>query len=132
MANTSNLENKVRRVVGARLRRGDRGACALAVGHQAPWITKWLKADLHATVDEMDLMARYVGLSLAKIISAPDAAEIDWEVFAMMARVEDKQLARDLIAGIADHSVTVVAKARSASPTRGRRAADRGAHRRAG
>lgn len=129
------LENLVRRIVRLRMKRGQRDAVAKAAGHpDGSWVSNWLSgAQRHVSVDEMAAMLKALGVSLAKVLTIPDAtADLDWEVFGLMARVADKQLARDLVAGVADGSMTVVAKAQSASPARRRRAGDRGARRRAG
>lgn len=112
MRQKSILENRVRKVVAARLQRGERAACAAAADHQAPWITKWLKGDLSATLDELAAMAAYCKVSLSNVIAARDAADVDWEVFGMLGAMtpDQKALARDLTAGLLDESVTIVAQ----------------------
>lgn len=112
------LEERVRRVVKLRLQRGQRERVAAAAGHLGPWLSGWLAHRQDATIDEMAAMLKALGLSLSKVIAAPDATALDWEVFGLMGRLTDdeqKQDARDLVAGLADHAVTIVSRAPSAS-----------------
>lgn len=105
------LEERVRRVVGRRLRRGQQTECAAAAGHKAPWLSKWLSGGLSATVDELAALTSYVGVALSTVIATSDASPLDWEVFGLMGRLSDdrKRVARDLVERIADESILIVA-----------------------
>lgn len=111
------------------MQRGQRERVAAAAGHLGPWLSGWLRHRQDATIDEMAAMLKELGLSLSKVIAAPDAADLDWEVFALMGRLTDEQKrqdARDLVAGLADDAVTIVARAPSVPEApRPRRTAER-------
>jgi len=107
----STLEDRIRRLVRRRLRRGEQRACAAAASHKAPWLSKWLAGDLSATLDELQALTAFVRLSLGKVIEAPDGSPLDWEVFGLMGLLKDerKRIARDLIERVADDAVLIVA-----------------------
>jgi hypothetical protein len=131
MSDASVLENRVRRIIAARLRRGDKGACAAAAGHQAPWITKWLKGDLHATVDEMQSIAAFVGLSLSRLLADGKAATLDADLLALLSDEKTATQVREFLAlpepiqetvrglaeGLRTHLAELPARARKSAQT---------------
>lgn len=102
------LENKLRRIVKARLERGRRTAVAKAAGHaNGTWVTNWItRVQKHATLDELAAMLRELRVDIGRALASPDATDdLDWEVFGVMGRLEteaEKRLALRLIRSVSE------------------------------
>lgn len=81
----SDLENKIREAVRSRLRRGERDECAAAAGHKGPWLSKWMSGDLHATIDELVGIARFLRIPLMKLMRTGD---LDLHALALYSKIE--------------------------------------------
>lgn len=65
------LEDRARRIVKARLKRGEREMVAQAAGdHLGPWLSGWLAGRQDATLDEIARMAKALRLSLPRLLGA--------------------------------------------------------------
>lgn len=65
------LENKIRGMVTARIKRGERVAAAEAAGHKGPWLSNWIKRRQDATFDEIVTVAATLNLhpAVARLVA---------------------------------------------------------------
>lgn len=102
------LENRMRRLVRARVARGRRDAVARAAGHgNGTWVTNWLTGvQQHVSIDELAAMLRELQVDLGRALASPTEVDdaLDWAVFGLMGQLksrEKKELAVKLV-----HSLT--------------------------
>lgn len=118
-----NLENRVRRAVRLRMKRGQQQMVAEAAGHdKGSWVSNWLAGrQKHATIDEMAAMLKALDTSIQTVVGAPTAADVDWQAFGLMGALktpEAKQDALLLLRGLVDDAVFVVSQSPSGTGAR--------------
>lgn len=85
------VEDRVRKAIRKRLKRGEQERCAAAAGayrnvtHGSAWLSHWFSGRQDATLDEIVSMARFVGLPLATVLGRDD---VDPELLAAIAKRE--------------------------------------------